>query len=178
MRGETDRAKLERFITALGERVRGPGTVYLTGGAMAVWYGWRTTTIDVDLKADPEPAGFFEAIAAIKDELDVNVELASPDQFIPPLPDWKNRSIFVRQHGDVAFYLYDPYAQALAKLQRRHERDLRDVRAMRELGLIRIDRLRELLEQIVPDLLRYPAIDAATFRASVAAFCDDAEHAE
>lgn len=34
------------------------------------------TTIDVDLKPDPEPAGLFEAIAALKEELDTDVELA------------------------------------------------------------------------------------------------------
>src|SRR5438046_254109 len=52
MRGETDKAKLLRFMAALGERVRGEGTVYLTGGATAVLHGWRAATIDVDLKAD------------------------------------------------------------------------------------------------------------------------------
>jgi hypothetical protein len=44
-----------------------------------VLVGWRGTTIDVDLKMSPEPEGAFEAIAALKDELDINVELAAPD---------------------------------------------------------------------------------------------------
>lgn len=44
-------------------------------------------TIDVDLKADPEPSGFFEAIAILKDELSVNIELANPSDFIPELPN-------------------------------------------------------------------------------------------
>ncbi|MGH7651001.1 MAG: hypothetical protein ACREMS_04075 [Gemmatimonadaceae bacterium] len=94
MRGETDRDKIERFMTALGDRVSGPGTIYLTGGATAVLYNWRKATIDVDIKPDPEPAGLFEAIASLKDELDINVKLASPDQFIPAVPDWRERSIF------------------------------------------------------------------------------------
>ncbi|MDQ3198340.1 MAG: hypothetical protein M3Q46_03985 [Verrucomicrobiota bacterium] len=74
MRSESDKHRIENFISALGERVRGAGRIYLTGGATAVLYGWRTMTIDIDLKADPEPAGLFEAIALLKDELDVNVE--------------------------------------------------------------------------------------------------------
>lgn len=171
MRAETTKAKLERFLSALGQRVRGPGVVYLTGGATALLHGWRTMTIDVDLKADPEPAGLFEALAALKDELDINIELASPDQFIPPLPGWRERGVFIAAHGPVHYFHYDLYSQALSKLQRRHERDLRDVRAMLRDGLIRLDRLQELFTQIEPQLIRYPGVDAASFRAAVEDFC-------
>ncbi len=73
-------------MEALGKRVGGPGTVYLNGGATALIFGWREKTIDIDIKADPEPQGFFEAIAELKETLDTNVELASPDLFIPELP--------------------------------------------------------------------------------------------
>ena len=72
MRSETDRAKLERFMRALGERVQSEGTIYLTGGATALLFGWRDTTIDIDIKADPEPRGLFEAIAMLKETLDIN----------------------------------------------------------------------------------------------------------
>ena len=61
-----------------------PGKVYLTGGATALLLGFREQTIDIDVKFDPEPSGVFPAIAALKERLDVNVELASPDDFIPP----------------------------------------------------------------------------------------------
>jgi len=60
---DSDKAKLEEFMEALGQRVKGPGTIYLTGGASALLFGWRAKTIDVDIKADPEPRGLFEAIA-------------------------------------------------------------------------------------------------------------------
>jgi len=99
MRGETNRAKLERFMRALGEGVRGEGAVFLTGGGTALLRHWRDSTIDVDLKAEPEPSGFFEAVARLKDELDVNVELASPDQFIPAVPGWRERSLFIVRRG-------------------------------------------------------------------------------
>ena len=82
MRSETNKDKLERFMVALGNRVKSSGRIYLTGGATAVLYEWRTMTIDIDLKAEPEPRGLFEALALLKDELDINVELASPDDFI------------------------------------------------------------------------------------------------
>lgn len=171
MRSETNKARLEEFMAALGRRVRGAGCVYLTGGATAVLHDWRAMTIDIDLKPDPEPLGFFEALARLKEELDINVELACPDQFIPALPGWRERSLFIRRAGPLEFFHYDPYGQALAKLQRRHDRDLRDVVSMRQAGLIQADRLQQLFEAIAPDLIRYPAIDPATFRAAVIEFC-------
>lgn len=175
MRAVTDRAKLEQFMVALGDRVRSEGAIYLTGGSTAVLHGWRPATIDIDIRADPEPQGLFEAIAQLKEELDVNVELASPDLFIPALPGWRERSLLIARRGLLTFYHYDPYAQALAKLQRRHDRDLRDVHALLDAGLIYPAELRALFASIQPQLIRYPAIDAPTFAASVEEFCAAAE---
>ena len=57
MRADADQGKIERFMTALGERVTGAGNIYLTGGATAVLRHWRSMTVDVDIKPDPEPPG-------------------------------------------------------------------------------------------------------------------------
>lgn len=160
-------------MAALGEKVRGKGRIYLTGGATAVLHGWRPMTIDIDIKPEPEPAGLFEAIASLKNELDINVELASPDQFIPALPRWQERSLFIAAHGPVEFFHYDPHGQALAKLQRGHERDLLDVRSLLRDGLVQMDRLCEFFQLIEPQLIRFPAIDPAAFRAAVARFSDE-----
>ena len=172
MRAETDLAKLKSFMVALGEQVRGGGRIYLTGGATAVLHGWRPMTIDIDLKPDPEPLGLFEALATLKDQLDINVELASPDQFIPAIPGWRERSLFIARHGWLEFFHYDPCGQALSKLQRRHDRDLQDVRSMLRAKLIVRDRLREMFTLIKPHLIRYPAIDPASFETAVLEFCD------
>ena len=166
-RGSSDAAKVRELMRRLGEEARGPGRVYLVGGASAVIKGWRESTVDVDLKLDPEPPGVFEAIARAKDAMDINVELAAPDEFIPALPDWQARSHFITRHGAVGFFHYDFYAQALAKIERGHELDRRDVFAMYDLRLIDPDRLAAFLESIEPGLLRYPAIDPQVFRAKV-----------
>lgn len=175
MRLPLDRDRLESFLKALGSRVRGEGRIYLTGGATALIHGWRPMTIDIDLKADPEPAGWFEALAILKDELSVNVELASPDHFIPELPGWRERSLFIARHGSLDFYHYDAYSQALAKLERGHERDLIDVSAMRRDGLIRAERLRELYSEIESELIRYPSIDPTSFRGAIETFLESDE---
>ena len=148
----------------LGRAAKGPGRIFLTGGASAVLVGWRATTVDVDIKLDPEPPGVFEAIARAKEALEMNVELAAPDDFIPPLPGWRMRSVFVAQHGPVAFLHYDFCAQALAKIERGHAQDLADVQAMRRLRLIEDDLLLRLFEEVEPDMVRYPAIEPASFR--------------
>lgn len=162
-------------MVELGARVRGEGCIYLAGGATAVLHGWRATTIDVDLKPDPEPNGLFEAIAQLKDELDINVELASPDQFIPPVPGWRERSRLIARHGRIEFHHYDPYGQTLAKLQRGHDRDLADARNFVRAGWVERQTLREAYQQIEPDLIRYPAVDIATFRDAVESFCNESD---
>ncbi|HEU6449058.1 MAG TPA: DUF6036 family nucleotidyltransferase [Verrucomicrobiae bacterium] len=172
MRAEADKAKIENFMSALGRRV-GEGVIYLAGGATAVLHDWRAMTIDVDIKPEPEPSGLFEAIAVLKNELDINVELASPDQFIPEIPGWRERSLFIGQYGAVKFFHYDPYGQALSKLQRGHDRDIVDVKAMLKTKMIEAGRLQEMFGQIERQLIRYPAIDPVTFKNVVQKFCDE-----
>ena len=167
MRALANKSRMEAFCTALGKAVRGSGRIYLVGGATAVLYGWRETTIDIDLKALPEPPGLFEAIHQLKESLDLNIELASPDQFIPELPGWEDRSPFIIRHGQIDFYHYDPYSQVLAKLERSHPRDLQDCAAMLASSMIEPARLRELFLAIKPSLIRYPAIQADVFEASL-----------
>jgi hypothetical protein len=158
-------------MEALGRRVTSQGRIYLTGGATALLHGWRPMTVDVDLKADPEPRGFFEAIAVLKDELQVNIELACPSDFIPELPGWRERCLFIATYGKLEFYHYDPYSQTLSKIERGHPRDLKDAQAMLDAGLVRPDALIALFQQIEPQLIRYPALDHASFHAAVVAFC-------
>ena len=69
------------------------------------------------------------------------------------------------------FFHYDPYGQALSKLQRWHDRDQRDVRSLLQSGLIEKRRLWEFFNQIRPQLIRYPAIDPASFESAVKEFC-------
>jgi hypothetical protein len=128
--------------------------------------------VDINVKLDPEPAGAFEAIAELKEELDLNVELAAPDQFVPPVPGWRERSVFIARHGSVDFVHFDPLSQALAKLARSHERDLADVDAMLERGLFSAADLSSALDRIAGDLVRYPGLDAAAFVRRVRAFVE------
>lgn len=167
MRPHVTGEKIGRLMAALGQAVTGPGVIFFTGGVTALLHGWRETTVDMDLKALPEPVGFFEALSVLKEREAVNIELASPDDFIPEVPGWRERSLFIARHGSVDFYHYDLYSQALAKIERGHARDLADVESMIASGLVQRGKLRDLFAQIEPGLIRYPAIDAKLFRAAV-----------
>ena len=172
MRPVVEKEKLLHFLEALAGETREEASVFLTGGATALLYGWRETTIDVDLKADPEPRGFFEALSKLKDQLQINLELASPDLFVPALPRWRERSIFIVRHQQIDFYHYDPYGQALAKLERGHPRDLSDVEEMFRRGLVQAPVLRELFEAVKLELIRFPAIEAGSLACIVEAWCE------
>ncbi len=148
----------------LGEEADREGRLYFTGGATAVLLGWRPSTIDVDVKMEPESDRLFRALPRIKDELEINVELAAPDQFIPAVPGWQERSAFIARQGRLSFYHYDFYAQALSKIQRGHAQDRTDVREMIRRGLVDRGELRRRFEQIEPQLYRHPAIDPGAFR--------------
>lgn len=170
MRRPVDADRIQRFMRALGNEAEGETRLYFTGGATAVLLGWRASTVDVDIKMDPESDRLFRAIPQIKDRLEINVELAAPDQFIPALPGWQERSRFIGREGRLSFYHYDLYSQALSKIQRGHAQDLADVRQMLERGLIDRQDLLRRFEQIEPDLYRFPAIDPGAFRKAVEEF--------
>ncbi len=159
MRGLVGKARLLDLFRVLGERATSPGRIYLVSGGTALLEGWREKTVDVDLKLDPQPGGIFSAIEKAKKELGMNVELAAPDQFVPPLPGWESRSIFICHHGLVDFFNYDPYGQVLAKLERGHNRDRCDVRAMIDMGWVKPTRLKKLFEMVRGNFNRYPAVD-------------------
>lgn len=151
----------------LGREEGAEARIYLTGGATAVLFGWRLSTIDVDLKMEPESDQLFRAFPRLKEQLEINIELASPDHFIPALPDWRERSRFIAREGPISFYHFDLYSQALAKVQRGHAQDRLDVQQMVERGLLDRDELLRHFEQIEPSLYRFPAIDPVAFRRAV-----------
>jgi hypothetical protein len=146
-----------------------PPAIPVASISLAVLEGWRASTIDVDLKMVPEQDEVFRAIPRLKEELSINVELASPPDFIPELPGWDDRSRAIRTEGSLTFCHYDFYAQVLAKIERGHATDLEDVEQMIRRGLVDPARLLELFHAIEPQLVRYPALDPASLRKAVEA---------
>jgi hypothetical protein len=151
-------------MAELGREADTDGRVYFTGGACSVLLGWRESTIDADIKVIPESDRLFRALPRVKEQLEMNVELASPADFIPEIPGWPDRSPFIARHGRLSFHHYDFYSQALSKVERGHALDRADVQEMVANGLIDRQRALAFFDQIEPELYRYPAIDPAAFR--------------
>jgi hypothetical protein len=159
--------KLQVFMRALAASVTTPSRIYLVGGATAVLLGWRTSTIDIDLKIIPESDEILRRLPELKERLHLNIELASPGDFIPELPGWQERSRFIQQEGKLAFYHYDFYAQALAKIERGHQIDSHDVDQLISSGLVDPKRLRELFFKIEDRLYLHPSVHQSSFRLAV-----------
>ncbi|HSA57260.1 MAG TPA: DUF6036 family nucleotidyltransferase [Gemmatimonadaceae bacterium] len=164
MREVATRERIEAFLTALAREAPADTDIYLVGGTSAVLIGWRESTMDIDLVMRPESDALLRAIPDLKERLQVNVELAAPDHFIPVPPGWEARSPIVRRLGHVTVRHYDFTAQALSKIERGHTRDLADVREMLARGIVTAEQLRSQFAQIEPQLYRYPAVDPGSFR--------------
>jgi hypothetical protein len=180
VRRAADADRVTAFVAELGRQARQPATVYLVGGATAVLHGWRETTRDIDLRIEPDEATgpLGDVIRVLKDELEINVEFASPIDFLPELPGWRDRSPFVARVGPLTIRHLDLYAQALSKVLRDIDHDADDVRHMVGAGLVDPERAWALYRDVAPELRRFPSIDERSYRDRLtAAFGDEPDEA-
>jgi hypothetical protein len=140
-----------------------------------VLLGWRETTIDVDIRLEPEQDAILRELPRLKNDLRLNVELASPADFIPLPAGWEERSIFVSRARRLTVRHLDAYSQALAKLARNHELDRVDVHELLTRGYVERGALWSRFEEIEPQLYRFPGLDPALFRRNVRAVAGRAD---
>jgi len=167
VRAAVDAARLRAFLDELSRAAHQPTRLYLTGGASQLLRGFRDSTVDIDLTFEPESDPMLRSMVALKETLDVNVELVSPAHFVPALPGWRDRCEFALQLGNLSIFHFDPYTQALSKLERGHTRDLQDIDAVVSAGLVDPKLLCALFAEAQSELFRYPAIDPKSLLAAV-----------
>lgn len=171
MREPLTRDRLHALMEALGRSISSapPIRVYFIGGATAVDRGWRSSTIDVDLHATDDR--LFADIQGIKDRLRVNVELARPEDFVPPLAGSDDRHLFIDAVGQVSFFHYDPYAQLLSKIVRGFRQDVEDAARFLSDELVEAKRFLALVRDI-PDesYYRYPNLSRLMVEGAVQDF--------
>ncbi len=175
MRRPVNAERVRNVLDAIGHEARQAGKVYLTGGATAVLLGWRMSTMDIDMLLVPEQDSILRGLPRIKEALEVNIELAAPSHFIPPVPGWEGRSVPAGEFGPLDVRHFDFYTQALAKLERGHHRDLGDVKAMVGRSFVSPAKLISCLDEIEPLLYKYPALDPRSFRRRVEEFLKETE---
>jgi hypothetical protein len=143
--------------------------IYLVGGGTAVLEGWRESSIDADLFSGQDD--IFHDVQGIKERLQVNIEFARPEDFVPALEGSESRHVFIETIGRVSFCHYDPYAQLLSKIIRGFARDLTDARALVTSGMVKPDRFRKLVEGIPESAYsKYPRLSPQAVRNAVEAF--------
>ncbi len=163
MRNPLNKQSLELALSTMASRCKGDGAIFLTGGACAVYNGWREATLDIDLKIDPEPLKIYEAIQYVKRQCNINIELASPTDFIPELQGWRERSVWIKRYGSIDVFHYDFLSQALSKIERHNDQDIEDVfNFFRHQGLSE-KALIEAFEQIRNQLIKYPRLEEEVF---------------
>ncbi len=174
-RPDVSRDDIERFLQQFGQLSQQSGRLYLAGGAELVHGGLRgegATTVDIDLRLDVSDESAAETlIRQLMRQLGINVELASPADFIPLPSDWQTRSPFVGRYGNTDVFYFDYYALALSKIARGTSRDLSDVLLLAQNGLIQREDLEAAYQQILPQLGhgRFFNIDPAKFAEQYAA---------
>ena|SRR3989304_7429171 len=97
-------------------------------------------------------AEFIECIRSISREMQIPVEQASPDEFLPLPSGYENRHRYIGRYGNLEVFHFDFYSVALGKLNRGTEKDFSDVTQMVQVGVIRFSELEGYLQEILPKL--------------------------
>jgi hypothetical protein len=97
MRQRVGQQDIEHFLTEVG-RTRQAGRLYLTGGAALVHRGIRLgQTLDIDIQVTIDPGNLTAQIAQLKQKMNINIEFASPGDFLPLPTQWEVRSEFMNR---------------------------------------------------------------------------------
>ena len=158
MRPNVDKQLIENFLKNLGRAFRKQGRLYLVGGAALVHAGVRTGTtqdIDIEIRSVNEDE-MSEAIRRLKDSMKVNVEFASPSDFIPIPAQWEMNAKYVGRFGSIDVFYFDFYSIALSKIERGSTSDVNDVRLLVEQGIIELSKLDVAYNEVLPRVGKRP----------------------
>src|SRR2546425_12199802 len=104
LRQAVNRERITLLLREVGQRYHRPARLYLVGGTSLVFEGYRERTLDVDLTIEVSADGHGELIRALQEimlALDMNIEEASPGDFIPLPAGHADRHIFVGRSGSL-----------------------------------------------------------------------------
>lgn len=161
MRQSVTRTDIEKFLNALGRTYRKEGRLYLADGAALVHMGLRsgsTLDIDVVIEASNEDE-MITAIRRLKEQMQINIEFASPADFIPIPSQWAAHAKYIGRYGKIDTFYFDLYSLALSKISRGSDRDLVDVKLLVQQKLITLDELDAAYQEVLPHMGKRPYIN-------------------
>jgi hypothetical protein len=167
MRPVVDKGAIEAFLQQLGKTFHKSARLYLVGGAALVHLGVRPgTTVDIDIQvAGAHEGELIVAIQQMIHRLQINVEFASPVDFIPLPAQWESHARFVGRYGKIDVFYFDFYSIALSKIERGNTRDIEDVKLLVQQGIITLDELDKAYQEVLAQLGkgRYPRVTPQRF---------------
>ena len=153
MRQRVDQQRIAQFLQQLGRQFTKPGRIYLVGGTIMVYEGLRQQTLDIDLAleiANEDHSAFIATVRELKERLALNIEEASPADFIPLPAGYRERSQFVGRYGLLDVFHFDLYSTALSKIERGTENDFADVLSLLQTERLEMARLVQYFNEILP----------------------------
>jgi len=156
MRQRVGQQEIEQFLVQVG-RTRLPGRLYLVGGAAMVHRGIRPgQTLDIGIQITVDPANLTAQVAQLKQQLNMNIEFASPADFMPLPAQWETRSQFIKRYGQVDTFYFDWYSIAISKMQRANRQDVVDVQLLVRQGFLDLAELDYLYQDVLGKIGRPP----------------------
>lgn len=167
MRASVDKTAIESFLQQLGRIFRKPGRLYIVGGAALVHAGVRPGfTQDIVIKVSGTNEGeLVVAIQRLVQQIQINVEFASPADFIPLPSQWEMHARYIGRYGEVDDFYFDFYSIALSKIERGNNRDIVDVKLLVQQKIISLDELDVAYQEVLAQLGKgkYPRITPQRF---------------
>ncbi len=160
LRQGVNQERITGFMRQLGERYHRPGRLYLVGGTSLVLEGYRQHTLDVDLSIEVTADNHDDLMRALQEimlSLDMNIEEASPGDFIPLPAGYADRHVFIGRYGQVDVFHFDFYSTSLSKIERGRRQDLDDVITLLTNKRIEWVQLESMFHEILP-LMRYKSL--------------------
>lgn len=142
-----DEREIIAFLQRLSERVAKPSKIYVLGGSALILLGGSRPTIDIDFVGDDLNISEFQrTIHLLADEMSIEVEPVSINQFIPMPKGSEERNIRIGQFGNLEVYVLDPYAIAISKLDRGFDSDIEDIVFLIQNGFVEYEHLKSMME--------------------------------
>lgn len=154
MRPNVDKQTIESFLQQLGRTFRKPGRLYLVCGAALVHAGVRpgfTQDINIQVGGANE-SEFIIGIQRLIQQMQINVEFASPQDFIPLPSQWEAHAQFVARYGQIDVFYFDFYSIALSKIERGTTRDIEDVKLLVQQQRIELNELDAAYQEVFAQL--------------------------
>lgn len=118
-----------------------------------VYEGLRQQTLDIDLAIEvdnQDHSAFIATVRELKNSLSLNIEEASPGDFIPLPAGYRERSQYIGRYGQLDVFHFDLYSVALSKIERGTGEDLSDVLALLQSGHLKMADLTRYFHEILP----------------------------